>query len=170
MTDTTNAGPEPMFTATLYGSAELAQQAHIAWLRERIAELEDRLTTIHGAYSHAELLKQNAEDELDLLRADNESLRGLAKWASGRLLDAGDHKSAQTVLDKIPDRTAPAPQPDEIDRLRAKNEALKSRCQRAHDMVLSGRYFTDDELLDVLDFWSAPGRRGAAARAAREEG
>ena len=44
-------------------------------LRERVAGLEDRLTTIHGAYSHAELLKQNAEDELARLRAENEALR-----------------------------------------------------------------------------------------------
>lgn len=31
---------EPMFTATLYGSAEAAREAEVKWLRGRVAELE----------------------------------------------------------------------------------------------------------------------------------
>ena len=40
---------EPMFTATLYGSAELAQQAHIAWLRQRVAELLEKAENLEEA-------------------------------------------------------------------------------------------------------------------------
>jgi hypothetical protein len=70
MTDT-NAGPEPMFTAAMYGSAELAQQAHIAFLRERVAELEGlvrryRQGLVDGVMTEC--------DELDRLRAKNEAL------------------------------------------------------------------------------------------------
>jgi hypothetical protein len=74
-------------------------------LRERIAELE--LLVEQGGERHngtwvAMLAECQARgSELDRLRAECESLRGLAKWASGRLLDAGDHTSAQEVLDKI---------------------------------------------------------------------
>lgn len=42
-----------------------------------------------------ETLRHDAER----LRDRVERLRGLCKWASGKLLDAGDHKSAGTVLD-----------------------------------------------------------------------
>jgi hypothetical protein len=38
MTNTTNAGPEPMFTAAMYGSAEAARDAEIAWLREQLGQ------------------------------------------------------------------------------------------------------------------------------------
>lgn len=51
-------------------------------LLARIAELDGRLTTIHGAYSHAELLRQNAEDDRDRLRAENEALRADLEWIS----------------------------------------------------------------------------------------
>lgn len=42
-----------------------------------------------------ETLRKDAER----LRDRVERLRGLCKWASGKLLDAGDHKSAGKVLD-----------------------------------------------------------------------
>lgn len=122
-------------------------------LRERVAELQGRVRSVCqtlvgavgadgpcNAEDAADLAAERIaelEAERDRLRAENESLRGLAKWASGRLLDAGDHESAQTVLDKIPDRTAPAPQPDEIARLRAENEAKDKSIADLRALVLA---------------------------------
>jgi hypothetical protein len=57
----------------------------------------DSTLTTRGAYAE-EWASQQA-DEVRALRADRDALRGLARWASGRLIDAGDAESAQQVLD-----------------------------------------------------------------------
>jgi hypothetical protein len=68
-------------------------------LQERVKELESRvidLFELHGRDS-AELARLcKARDGY---RSERDAIRGLAKWASGRLIDAGDAESAQQVLD-----------------------------------------------------------------------
>ena len=45
--------------------------------------------------------------EITRLKSRIESLRGLAKWASGRLLDAGDVDGADRVLELVGDAERP---------------------------------------------------------------
>lgn len=42
-------------------------------------------------------------DDNDRMRDRIEQLRGLCKWASGALIDAGDHESADKILELVGD-------------------------------------------------------------------
>ncbi len=52
--------------------------------------------------------QQGLADGIESKRDRIERLRGLCKWASGRLLDAGDVEGSETVLDLVGDME-PAP-------------------------------------------------------------
>lgn len=146
---------EPMFTAAMYGSAEAAREAHIAWLRKRIAELErEEEVTDHVIERTTRLLAECVV----ILRGPEPPL---TKWSY--------HDIPQLVQALKDDR----------DRLRAENEALRDLLCSAHAGVLA--YRDDGEMQDstthpCIDFKrdtpeqirSALHRRADAARAARE--
>jgi hypothetical protein len=70
MTNTTNAGPEPMFTAAMYGSAESARDAEVQWLRAENEALRAAIDRAETSYSA-------------MLRADEKRLPGMTEYTRG---------------------------------------------------------------------------------------
>jgi DNA repair exonuclease SbcCD ATPase subunit len=170
MTDT-NAGP--VFTASLYGSVEVAREAEVNWLRQRIAELEREIK------SHRVRAQQDAESwqialseldargsELDRLRAEKAHLIEDRARFPDKPDDVGHMISAH--IENLKRRAESA---------EGKCEALKPDAERYrwlrcrdkgpscfHNAVVSSYingqpdYYCEDELDAAID----------AARAARE--
>jgi hypothetical protein len=139
MTDTTNAGPEPMFTATLYGSAEAAREAEVKWLRGRVAELERErealIAELDAATEQGAPLPPDYKVEEFIPSIWCWSAKGEFEWAGDgshwasyeAAVVAAWKDHADTLNSALEESTASeiAAQADR-DRLRAENEALFS--------------------------------------------
>jgi hypothetical protein len=76
------------------------ERAKVEQLERELAELRAKGSTLPDGWVKELEAERSAVVSVNHdIAKENASLRGLAKWASGRLIDAGDAESAQQVLD-----------------------------------------------------------------------